>query len=84
MTMTLTEKEIKEKVVDVVCTQLQIENSAIKSNSLFTDDLGADSLDLTELTIAFEDEFEIEIPDSDFDQLTTVENVARYIKKRFS
>ena len=82
--MKLTEKEIKKKVINVVSTQLQIENPEIKLNSNFTDDLGADSLDLTELAIAFEDEFAIEIPDSDFDQFTTVENVVAYIKKRFS
>lgn len=80
--MKITEKEIEEKVVNVVSTQLQIEKKEVEPNSLFKDDLGADSLDLTELTIAFEDEFGLEIPDSDFDQLTTALNVVVYIKKR--
>ena len=83
-TMTLTEKEIEEKVIKVVSDQLQVEQAEIGSNSLFTDDLGADSLDLTELTIAFEDEFELDIPDSDFDQLTTKATVVEYIKKRLA
>jgi acyl carrier protein len=80
--MKLTGKEIETKVMNVVSTQLGIENSQIEPESLFKDDLGADSLDLTELTIAFEDEFGIDIPDSDFGQLTTVLNVVEYIKKR--
>ncbi len=80
--MKLTEKQIEEKVINVVSTQLGVENSEIEPKSLFKDDLGADSLDLTDLTIGFEDEFGLEIPDSDFGQLTTVENVVEYIKKR--
>lgn len=80
--MKLTEKEIETKVINVVSTELQIENSKVHPNSNFKDDLGVDSLDLTELSIAFEDEFAIEIPDSDFDQFTTVSNVVAYIKKR--
>lgn len=83
-TMTLTEKEIEEKVIKVVSDQLQVEQSEIGPDSLFTDDLGADSLDLTELTIAFEDEFELDIPDADFDQLTTKATVVEYIKKRLA
>ena len=82
--MTLTEKEIEEKVIKVVSDQLQVEQAEIGTNSLFTDDLGADSLDLTELTIAFEDEFELDIPDADFDQLTTKATVVEYIKKRLA
>ena len=65
----------------LLVTQLQVEKSEIGPNSLFTDDLGADSLDLTELAIAFEDEFELDIPDSDFDQLKTKVSVMEYIKK---
>jgi acyl carrier protein len=82
--MKLTEKEIEEKVINVVSTQLGIENSEVEPKSLFKDDLGADSLDLTELTIGFEDEFHLDIPDSDFDQLKSVFTVVEYMKKRLA
>ena len=78
----LTKEQIQEKVLSVVCTQLQVERSEVKMTSLFVDDLGADSLDLTELAVAFEDEFNIEIPDSDFGQLATVAGVVEYISHR--
>lgn len=78
----LTKEQIQEKVLSVVCTQLQVDRSEVKMTSLFVDDLGADSLDLTELAVAFEDEFDIEIPDSDFGQLATVSGVVEYISHR--
>lgn len=77
-----TKEQIQEKVLGVVCTQLQVERSEVQMTSLFVDDLGADSLDLTELAVAFEDEFSIEIPDSDFGQLATVAGVVDYIAHR--
>lgn len=82
MAEALTKQQIEEKVLKVVCSQLDAEPQEVNSGSRFVDDLGADSLDLTELAIAFEDEFEIEIPDADFGQLSTVANVFSYIEKR--
>lgn len=82
MSEVLTKEQIEERVRKVVKDQLQVETSEIKSNSLFVDDLGADSLDLTELAIAFEDEFDLEVPDSDFGQLSTVASVVNYLEKR--
>ncbi|WAH37860.1 acyl carrier protein [Alicyclobacillus dauci] len=84
MAEALTKDQITEKVVKVVCNQLQVEKSEVKPASLFVDDLGADSLDLTELAVAFEDEFEIEIPEADFGQLSTVAGVVEYIAGRLA
>ncbi|GGH76893.1 acyl carrier protein [Pullulanibacillus pueri] len=79
MAVTLTKEQIEEKVRQVVVNQLDVDPSEVKLDSLFVDDLGADSLDLTELAVGFEDEFDIEIPDADFGNLSTVENVVNYI-----
>lgn len=80
----MTNEEIQARVLTVVCSQLQVEASEVQPSSLFVDDLGADSLDLTELAVAFEDEFDIEIPDADFGQLATVAGVGTYIAKRLA
>lgn len=84
MAEALTKEQISSKVVKVVCNQLQVEESQVQPTSLFVDDLGADSLDLTELAVAFEDEFEIEIPEADFGQLSTVAGVVDYISGRLA
>ncbi|MDD9147734.1 MULTISPECIES: acyl carrier protein [unclassified Sporolactobacillus] len=78
----LTEQEIENRVKKVVAAQLQVDQDKIKKNSLFVDDLGADSLDLTELAIAFEDEFNLEIPEADFDEIATVSGVVAYLYKK--
>ncbi len=81
---TLTNNEIEERVRNVVVTQLGVTPEEVKPDSHFVDQLGADSLDLTELAIAFEDEFGIEVPESDFGQLSTVATVVQYIAGRLS
>ncbi|WEG10989.1 acyl carrier protein [Pullulanibacillus sp. KACC 23026] len=83
MPTVLTKEQIEERVRKVVGEQLQVDSEKIKGDSLFVDDLGADSLDLTELAIAFEDEFDLEIPESDFGQLATVSGVVTYLHTRF-
>lgn len=84
MANTLSNEQIEEKVRKVVVAQLQVEAADVQPGSLFVDDLGADSLDLTELAVAFEDEFEIEIPEADFGQLSTVAGVVAYISGRLA
>lgn len=79
-----TRQEIAEKVKDVVATQLQVERGKITDDSLFVDDLGADSLDLTELAISFEDAFDLEIPEADFGKISTVAGVVDYLKGRLN
>jgi acyl carrier protein len=84
MAETLTNEQIEERVRKVVVTQLAVSPEEVTPDSHFVDQLGADSLDLTELAIAFEDEFEIEVPESDFGQLSTVAGVVHYISGRLA
>ena len=69
-----------EKVVEIIQEQLNLEGVEITEDSSFKDDLGADSLDLFELVMAFEEEYGIEIPSEDLEKLTTVGAVIEYIK----
>ncbi len=69
-----------ETVSRIISEQLGIEESAIKPESTFLDDLGADSLDVVELIMALEEEFDMEIPDSEAEKIVTVKNAVDYIK----
>lgn len=68
-----------EKVRDIVVEQLSVESSEVAIDSTFIDDLGADSLDIVELIMAFEEEFNIEIPDEAAEKIKTVQDVVNYI-----
>ncbi|WP_196591780.1 acyl carrier protein [Pectinatus frisingensis] len=68
-----------EKVKDIVVEQLGVEANDVKIDSTFIDDLGADSLDIVELIMAFEEEFGIEIPDEAAEKIKTVQDVVTYI-----
>ncbi len=78
----MSEANINTRVVKIVSEQLGIEESKIMPESSFVDDLGADSLDTVELVMAFEEEFDVEIPDEDSRKITTVSDVLDYIKNR--
>ena len=69
-----------EKVRDIIAEQLGIEASEITPESTFVDDLGADSLDIVELIMAFEEEFNIEIPDEEAEKISKVGDVVEYLK----
>ncbi|WP_041643871.1 acyl carrier protein [Mahella australiensis] len=69
-----------EKIRDVIVDQLGVEPDEVKLESSFIDDLGADSLDIVELIMALEEEFDMEIPDEEAENLTTVNDVVEYIK----
>ena len=71
---------ILEKVKEVIIEQLAVEDDAIKLETSFIDDLGADSLDIVELIMALEEEFDLQIPDSEAEKITTVGDVVEYIK----
>lgn len=71
---------IFEDVRDVIVEQLSVSPSAVNLNSKIVEDLGADSLDVVELVMALEEKFDIEIPDSDAEKLTTVQDVVSYIE----
>jgi acyl carrier protein len=69
-----------EKVKTIVADQLGIDASEISMESSFIDDLGADSLDIVELIMALEEEFDIEFPDEDAEKISSVGDVVEYIK----
>lgn len=70
---------VEEKVFGIVSEQLNIPKEEIKAGSSFFEDLKADSLDVVELVMELEDEFEIEIPDEDYDKIKTVGDAIKYI-----
>ena len=72
---------IEQRVIRVVAEQLGVTEKDIKTTAHFVDDLGADSLDAVELVMAFEDEFEIEIPDTEAEKLQTVQQTVDYLTK---
>ena len=71
---------IFEKVKEVIVDQLGVEDEAVTAETSFIDDLGADSLDIVELIMALEEEFDLQIPDSEAEKITTVGDVIEYIK----
>jgi len=72
-------EDIKKKVIDIVVKQIGADADKVTMESKIIDDLGADSLDRVELTMAVEDEFGIQIPDVDAEKLITIGDVAQYI-----
>lgn len=73
-------QDITSEVKRIIKEQLDVEEDDIKPESSFIDDLGADSLGLVELVLAFEEAFEIDIPDEDTEQIRTVQDAVDYIK----
>lgn len=73
-----TENKVKKIIVD----QLGVSEDEVTSEASFVDDLGADSLDTVEMVMAFEEEFSIEIPDEDAEQIKLVQNAIDYIEKK--
>jgi acyl carrier protein len=71
---------MKEKIVQIIAKSLNIKESDIKSESNFMDDLGADSLDTVELVMVLEEEFGIDIPEEDAEELITVGDVVKYVE----
>jgi acyl carrier protein len=69
-----------EKVKKIIVEQLGVEEEDIAIKSSFIDDLGADSLDIVELIMALEEEFDLEIPDNEAEKITTVGDAVDYIK----
>lgn len=69
-----------EKVREIFCDQLDLEEEKVTLNASLTEDLGADSLDLVDLMMSFEDEFGLEIPDEALENIKTVADVVKYIE----
>lgn len=73
---------VKGKIKDIIVEQLGVDPERVKVEAKFIDDLGADSLDIVELIMAMEEEFDIEIPDEDAEKLASVKNVQDYLESK--
>jgi acyl carrier protein len=71
-----------EKIKEIVVEQLGVEPEQVVLEANFVEDLGADSLDTVELIMAFEEEFDVEIPDADAEKIKTVKDVVTYIESK--
>ena len=70
----------EEKVKQIIVEQLGVEEAEVTGNASFQDDLGADSLDIVELVMAFEEAFEVEIPDEEAEKIKTVQDAINYVQ----
>lgn len=77
----MSSEEIFEKIKGIIVEQLGVAETSVTLEASFIDDLGADSLDIVELIMAIEEEFDIEIPDADAEKVITVGDVVDYIKE---
>ena len=77
----MSSEEIFNKVKEIIVEQLGVPETSITSEASFVDDLGADSLDIVELVMALEEEFDIEIPDADAEKVVSVGDVVDYLKE---
>ena len=75
------QKTIEQRVKEIIVNELGVEAEKVTEDASFVEDLGADSLDTVELVMAFEEEFDIEIPDEDAEKLQTVGDAMRYLKE---
>lgn len=73
---------IEPRIKKIIEEQLGVEGDRIKPEASFIDDLGADSLDIVELVMAMEEEFDLEIPDEDAEKLRTVSDVTKYLQEK--
>ena len=73
---------VEEKVKDIIVEELGVEREKLTGEASFTEDLGADSLDTVELVMAFEKEFDIDIPDEDAEKLRTVGDAMNYLHEK--
>ena len=76
----MSSEEIFEKIKEIIVEQLGVAENTVTMEASFIDDLGADSLDIVELIMALEEEFDMEIPDADAEKVVTVGDVVDYIK----
>jgi len=77
----MSSEEIFDKVKEIIVEQLGVAENTVTMEASFIDDLGADSLDIVELIMALEEEFDLEIPDGDAEKIVSVSDVVDYIKE---
>lgn len=73
---------VDQKVKQIIVEQLSVDEAQVEPSASFVDDLGADSLDIVELVMAFEEAFDLEIPDEDAEKITTVRDAIDYINNK--
>ena len=73
---------VEDRIKEIIVEQLGVDASEVTDNASFIDDLGADSLDTVELVMAFEEEFEIEIPDEEAEKLQSVGDALKYVRSQ--
>lgn len=76
------DQEVFEKVRGIIAEQLGVDPAEVKEDASFVDDLGADSLDVVELVMAFEEAFDLDIPDEDAEKIAKVKDAVSYIRER--
>ncbi len=77
-------QELEERVKDIIVEELGVERDKLQAEASFMDDLGADSLDTVELVMAFEKEFDLDIPDEEAEKLRTVGDAMTYLHEKVS
>ena len=80
--MAMDMKQLEEKVKDIIVEELGVEREKLTADASFMEDLGADSLDTVELVMAFEKEFDIDIPDEEAEKLRTVGQALQYLHEK--
>lgn len=78
----MSEKSIEERVKQIIMENLSVNAEQVTPDAKFIEDLGADSLDVVELVMAFEEQFDVEVPDEDAEKLLTVGDVVKYIEEK--
>ena len=78
----MTEPTIEQRVKNIICDQLAVESEKVIPTASFIEDLGADSLDIVELVMTMEEEFDLDIPDEDAEKMKTVGDVVKYITSK--
>ncbi len=73
---------VEERVKNIICDQLAVEPEKVKAEASFIEDLGADSLDIVELVMTMEEEFDLDIPDDDAEKMKTVGDVIKYVTSK--
>lgn len=78
----MADMSVEERVKNIVCDQLAVEKEKVTTAASFIEDLGADSLDIVELVMTMEEEFDLDIPDEDAEKIKTVGDVVKYISTK--
>ena len=76
--------QVEQKVKQIIVEQLGVDEGQVDGTASFVDDLGADSLDIVELVMAFEEAFDLDIPDEDAEKITTVKEAIDYIEGKMA